>query len=241
MAKSDNKPFIDESLSGTYRDDRSESDKSDRGSDERTAIKSRNYFMPITLAVCVVLALTLTVVLFQDQSDQTNVAQKPIDHAGRQTAAGSETRPVLDINRQAKSQLPTKPSAQQQIAPAAQVNITNDVKKTKTEKREQLVTTSALPKDITLDSTQDSSRRALQTPNEIPVHVRELLQKNSNASDQKLDAMPADAILKSWQKSQWIEQVKALTKQGNHQLAEDYVNVYPDYFPNDSIRDLLAR
>ena len=126
---------------------------------------------------------------------------------------------------------------QQRVAPAADAQVTNDVKKSRTEERESLVNKTEIAV-VPLNQKADSSELAQQTEKDIPAHIKELLQ-NTHASDQKLNGMPPQEVLQAWQKSQWIEQVKVLNKQGKRDLAERYVQAYPDYFPNDSINYLL--
>ena len=111
-------------------------------------------------------------------------------------------------------------------------------KKQKLQKREQLVKETEMAISKPANTKKHTPELAQQTANEIPAHISELLQ-NTSASDQKLNGMPPEEVLQTWQKSQWIEQVKLLNKQRKYDLAKRYVQAYPDYFPNDSIKYLL--
>ncbi len=254
-----------------------ETDKSSSGSGAQSPStkQSRQYFMPLTLAASVLIALTLTVVFFQDQQAPTTIAQKPVNPSDvaspdKKTVVSPEKNANADLELKSNTEMAQQDDkpvennqlAQQRVAPATQVNIANDVKKQSLEKREPLLNTTELaeqkqsntkikspelnPGKLKSGQLEPGQQKldgpktdlAQQPPNEIPAHINELLQ-NTHASDQKLNGMPPQEVLQSWQKSQWVEQVKMLQKQGKHELAERYVQAYPDYFPNDSIKHLL--
>ena len=72
----------------------------------------------------------------------------------------------------------------------------------------------------------------------IPAHLQELLQPASVHAPAA--TLPPQEILEQWSLAQWLEQIRALRQRGDRQNAQQYIEAFAKYYPQQDIEKLLA-
>jgi len=209
--------------------------ESKQPSSNKPVVRKNVWFVPLSIAATVVIAITLVFVVDFQKVDETNhIAIKENDTAPQ----------TIPLQQEAVTPPQQTASVENTIALQPETHTTEIQKQEttpdiKTEMTQQ--TDTRLPRESVSEqpapTQQSPAQKTLQvadeaTDFELPPHLIDMMQSTSAGSQDVL--LPAE-VLKTWTREQWKQQVQTLIKTDKEQLANQYIEQYPTYYPGETL------
>lgn len=197
------------------------------------------WFVPLSIAATIVITVTLVLFLDTQKEDESkriatienNTSKEilPIEQtAPQQQTASVRKSGSMDPDRQQVS--PPKPTIDKKPmksqSEAVAVATMTEPSQPETNKPEPVK-----PQSINREEQQQVATKDENF--ELPAHLRDMIQPTSAGSDKEL--LPPE-VLKTWTRQQWRQQILDLQKAGHSELADKYIEHYPKYFPDDTLK-----
>lgn len=177
------------------------------------------WFIPLSIAATIVIAISLVFYMY----DQPDLHRPVVSEKTDKGAAIVSTDDKASIEA-ALDQKPESIAIKSETANKKHVAATDSNKHS----------TAAVAKSTTESNLPEKQEKLVREDSdfELPEHLREMVQPAS-ASD--ADNLLPSEILKTWTREQWRTQVVRLRKAGKNDLAKQYINEYPVYFPGEHL------
>lgn len=197
---------------------------------ERPVVRKDVWLVPLSLAATVIITISLVFFVdFQNIDETSQIAKKDIDTPPQ----------ALPLPQDGVTPPQQTASVEDTIVLQPETQKTETIPAIKTKPMQQ--TDTRLPRESasekpapTLQSPTQSTLQVAEEPAdfELPPHLRDMMQ-STNAGAQN-EVLPAE-VLKTWTRQQWQTQVSTLYKTGKDKLAEQYIKLYPEYYPGETL------
>jgi len=197
---------------------------------ERPVARKNVWLVPLSIAATVIITITLVFVVDFQNIDETNhIAQKDIGTTPQALSLPEEVVTPPQQTASVEDSIVLQPETQKtETIPAIKTKPTQQ-----TDTRLPRESTSKQPAPTLQSPAQSTLQVAEETADfELPPHLRDMVQ-STNAGAQN-EVLPAE-VLKTWTRQQWQTQVSSLYKAGKDKLAEQYIKLYPEYYPSETL------